>query len=161
MSIQRFKTSSHISSVGSVGQICHFQISQNQHTWINLVSLSRAGRGFQDEEVETEVLQAWATFATGGEVIVQSFQASAPAPVTTLDSQFPLHMWIIVQDSWPQFNPTNSSVMLLGSGDDEVQLISYPPLLVVTSKMVIGMMMCKDNADADAHQNPVDLLCLS
>ena len=38
--------------------------------------------------------------------------------------------------------------MLLGSGDDEVQLISYPPLLVVTSKMVIGMMMCKDNADA-------------
>ena len=38
--------------------------------------------------------------------------------------------------------------MLLGSGDDEVQLISYPPLLMVTSKMVIGMMMYEDNADA-------------
>ena len=66
-------------SAAILSQICHFKISQNQHTWINLVSLSRAGRGFQDEEVETEVLQAWATFATGGEVIVQSFQASAPA----------------------------------------------------------------------------------
>ena len=42
------------------------QIRRRGLTWY---SLSRAGRASQDEdEIETEVLQAWATFATGEEV---------------------------------------------------------------------------------------------
>ena len=37
-----------------------------------------------------------------------------------------------MQDSWPQFNPNNSSVMLLDSDDYEVQLVSYSTMLTDT-----------------------------
>ena len=52
-----------------LSRVCHFQIVIMLVLWNNLIILSRRERAFQDEdEVEAEVLQAWATFATGGEV---------------------------------------------------------------------------------------------
>ena len=78
-----------------------------------MLGFSRPVRAFQDEEqVEAEVVEAWATFATGGEV--QHLPWDLPK-LSELDVQ--------ELASWPKFNPSNSSVMVLGS-DEVWHLIS-------------------------------------